>query len=130
PFEVRMTTQPDLDFNWRAQLHDTKVMWRLVVCDEVTYSLKPLTVKHFGFKNDSEKALKKAVAAARRKAKKRGWSIANHETHPRNPQYADYWLPELKELVEDYGLDDPIRCLLLFKRAIDHFNEHKRIWDV
>src|SRR5690606_12166603 len=51
-------------------------------------------------------------------------------THPKNPQYADYWLPELKELVEDYGLDDPIRCLLLFKRAIDHFNEHKRIWDV
>lgn len=129
-FEQRLTRQADIGWDWRAQLHDTKVMWRLVVCDEMTYGLKPLAKKHFDFPDEDEKVLKKATAAARRRAKKKGWMIATPETHPKNPNYADYWLPELKELVASYGLTDPIRCTLLYRRAVEHFNDNPGIWDV
>lgn len=130
PFEQRMTYHADIGFKWRAKTDDTKVMWRLKVCDEMAYGLKHLTKKHFDFPDDDQKALQKATAGARRRAKKKGWRIATSDTHPKNPNKADYWLPELNDLCREYGESDPIRCTLLWMKAVDHFNEHKRLWDV
>jgi DNA polymerase I-like protein with 3'-5' exonuclease and polymerase domains len=133
-FEIRMTAQPDIDWDWRCRKDDTKVMWRMVICDEMTYGLKALTVKNFRFPNDDEKALKKATQRARLAAKKRGWAIATKVSHLKNPAYADYWLPELTELVQTYGEADPIRCALLWKTSMNFFDKNKkeggRLWDV
>lgn len=127
PHEVRMTTQPDLAWNWRARLEDTMTRWRLTVCDELNYGLKPLTKKHFEFDDDDEKALNKALTAARRHAKKRGWSIATEESHGKKThQRADYWLPELRELLRVYAESDPIRCILLWKASAQFFKENRR----
>lgn len=134
PFEIRMTTQSDHRFDWRAHIDDTKPMWRLVVCDEMKYALKYLAKHNFGFSDEDEAALKKAVQSARRAAKKRGWAIAEHGLHGKKNALADYWLPELKDLVKIYGETDPIRCALLWKFAVDFFNKNKknggRIWEV
>lgn len=127
PFEIRMTTQSDLDFKWRAQIDDTAVRWRLVICDELSYGLKWITKKHFDFPDDDEKALIRALGPARRAAKKRGWTIATEETHGKKTcSRADYWLPELTDLCRDYGESDPIRCILLWKASEAFFKENKK----
>ena len=126
PFEIRMTTQEDLRFVWNARLDDTAVLWRLVVCDEMTYALKHLTKKHFGFDDEDEKTLKKACVSARRAAKKRGWSIATAETHGKGHTYADYWLPEVADLCKTYGESDTVRCVLLWKAATAFIKENQR----
>ena len=134
PFERRMTAQPDLKLRWRAKQHDTKVMMRVFNSDEMTYSLKPLCKKYFDLSDEDQKKLQKAVAAARRKAKKRGWAIATGATHGKNPSYADYWLPEVKDLARDYGEMDPVRCSLLYRMATDFFDKNKKdggkLWEI
>jgi DNA polymerase I-like protein with 3'-5' exonuclease and polymerase domains len=133
-FEVRHTSQGDIGWKWNCKLDDTKIMWRVRNSDEFKYALKYLTKLHFGISDDDEKQLKKAAASARRQAKKRGWAIATGATHGKNPTYADYWLPELEELVETYGEMDPIRTSLLWKTATEFFDanakEGGKLWDI
>lgn len=127
PFEVRMTTQPDLRWQWRAHIDDTAIRWRLVECNEINYKLKRLCKQHFDFPDDDEQALNKALSSARRAAKKRGWTIATAYSHGKaTHSKADYWLPELEELCRIYGESDPIRCILLYQASEDWFRKNKK----
>lgn len=127
PFEVRMTTQDDLRWQWRAHIDDTAIRWRLVECNELNYGLDVLCKKHFDFPDDASKNLHRALTSARHAAKKRGWTIATVESHgKKTAARADYWLPELKELCRTYGESDPIRCILLYKASEDFFRKNKK----
>lgn len=127
PFEIRMTTQSDLNWQWNAHIDDTQTRWRLVICDEFDYRLKRLAKKFFDFPDDDEQALNHALGSARRAAKKRGWMIATQESHGKKTHAkADYWLPELRDLVKTYGESDPIRCLLLWKSSEKFINDNRK----
>lgn len=125
-FEQRMTAQSDLGFQWHCKIDDTKIMARVANSDEMSYRLKDLSAKYCGMDRDDERALKKAVAGARRRAKKRGWATASRETHGKGSAYADYWLPELDMLVREYGSLDVVRTILLFRLYRDALQKNTR----
>ena len=133
-FEQRMTSQRDLGFRWRCEIHDTKIMARIANTDEMTYQLKELAQKYAGMDREDQKALKKALQRARRMAKQRGWTIATKESHGKGSSNADYWLPEIEDEAETYGELDIVRTCLLFMMYTKVFNKNKkkggRLWDV
>jgi DNA polymerase I-like protein with 3'-5' exonuclease and polymerase domains len=123
-------------------VHDTMVLAHVVTAgDELSYALKPLSVKYLNFPDEDEKQLEHEVATARREAKARGWLIAGgkkdveHGEHVvfagNKPIKADYWLvpsPHLDvplrhqnvdldhvDMVQRYAVGDVIRAMLLFQ---------------
>jgi DNA polymerase I-like protein with 3'-5' exonuclease and polymerase domains len=116
-FDVAMTVQPDLHFKWRCRIEDTRTLARVAnpSNERQGYGLKPLAAKYLDIPDDDLQALRAQLQQARRAAKIRGWSTAATETHGQNPASADYWLPELRRLVLQYGLTDSIRTIGLFQ---------------
>lgn len=134
-FDWGMTVQSDIRAQWRCKVHDTRIMGRVAnPTDEPTYSLKPLAKKYLGIGDDDLVELKRELHGARRLAKNKGWCIATKETHGKSPADADYWLPELKDLVNIYGGSDGLRTLgmyLLYRKIFDRNRKFGgRLWEM
>jgi len=134
-FDRAMTIQADIRADWRCKIHDTRVMARVVnATNEPVYALKPLAKKYLGIDDDDLTALKRALAPARRLAKAKGWTIATKETHGSRPAEADYWLPDLEELVDTYGGTDGLRTAGLYRFYRKLLDRNKkfggRLWEV
>lgn len=103
-FDVQMLAAVGVDVrpdSW----DDTLVAARVLRSGIPSAALKPLAKRFCGIPVDDEKALKKAVAAERRKGKKLGWKIGPVvET--------DYWV--CPDLCEEYGRGDVLRTLSLW----------------
>ena len=127
-------------FGWpctHRQVHDTMILAHVVTAgDELTYALKPLSVKHLGFPDDDEKELEHNVAEARRAAKAKGWLIAggkkevergDHCVFAGNkPVKADYWLAD-PALCKKYAVGDVERSMLLYLLWQPELNAEPRL---
>jgi DNA polymerase I-like protein with 3'-5' exonuclease and polymerase domains len=131
PFERRMTIQPDVGMSWRCKIDDTRTMARVAhptaeaSAGEDGFYLKRLAKSHLGIPDDDQKALKKVLQSARLRAKKMGWTIATKLSHGKTASMADLWLPELTELVKDYGEMDPVRTIGLWMMYRQVFKENR-----
>lgn len=106
------------------QVHDTMILAHVVTAgDELTYALKPLSVKYLSYPDEDEKDLEHAVAEARRVAKTKGWLIAGGKKEVERgdrcvfagnkPVKADYWLAP-PDLCQKYAVGDVERAMLLY----------------
>ena len=111
-----------LGVSFGGKILDTKTMVHVHNSGLRSYGLKPLCDKFFGVTDEDQKDLLKSVYSARRKAKKKGWCIAEKETHGTSPAYADYWLGD-RELCMKYGLTDTERTMRLYW-ACEDFYKH------
>lgn len=131
-YDMRMCAA--LGFRVRGPIHDTQVMAHVATAgDELSYALKPLAKKYSGYPDTDERNLERAVQAARRDAKERGWLIAGGKKEVdrgdrcifagNKPVKADYWLvpspaattrtPDT--LTRQYAIGDVERTMLLFQ---------------
>jgi DNA polymerase I-like protein with 3'-5' exonuclease and polymerase domains len=134
-FDKAMTIQSDIQADWRCKIHDTRIMARVAnPTNEPTYSLKPLAKKYLGISDADQKKLQHGLASARRIAKSKEWAIATKETHGQKPAEADYWLPELRNLVNIYGGTDGVRTAGMYRYYRKIFDHNKkfggRLWEV
>jgi DNA polymerase I-like protein with 3'-5' exonuclease and polymerase domains len=135
-FEHAMTIQHDIRAKWNCKIHDTRIMARLAnPTNEPTYGLKPLAKKYLDVDDEDLHALKAELQRARRSAKAKGWTIATSQTHGHHPAEADYWLPELKDFVNTYGIMDVVpRTLGMFLFYHKLFDRNKKfggkLWSV
>ena len=134
-FDKAMTIQPDIEVDWRCKIHDTRIMARVAnPTNEFTFALKPLAKKYLGIDDEDLLELKRALGPARRIAKAKEWTIATKETHGQHPTEADYWLPELEDLVNIYGGGDGLRTAGLYRFYRKIFDHNKkfggRLWEV
>lgn len=136
-FEYAMTIQADIRAEWNCHIHDTRIMARVAnptMEQSQDYDLKKLAKRYLKIDNDDQIALKRDLASARRIAKAKGWTIATKESHGKQPSEADYWLPELRELVENYGGMDGLRTAGLYQLYRQIFDRNKkfggRLWEV
>lgn len=92
----------------------TEVMFkvRAVFSDLNTYKLKPLAKRFCEYPDDDDVELHKAVIAARRQAKKKGWKIGEKDPINSNAVNRDYWLapPAIRQR---YAVADAERTMLL-----------------
>lgn len=127
-------------------IHDTMVSMHVATGgDELSYGLKPLSVKYLKYPDDDEKSLELDVQEARRRAKAKGWLIAIGKKElergdkgifaGNKPVKADYWLvpsPRMRQSpgcrnidpddpsidkVQRYALGDVIRSQCLHQLA-------------
>jgi len=134
-FEYAMTVQRDIRAEWNCTIHDTRLMARIAnPTGEENYRLKHLAKKYLGIDDEDQQRLKAKLQRARLEAKKRGWLIATKESHGKQPNEADYWLPELRTLVQEYGEFDGLRTTGLFRFYSKLFDRNRkfggRLWEM
>ena len=114
------------------QIEEVSFMARAVNNLEFSYSLKPLAKKYLEVQDDDEAELKRAVATARRLARKLGYQVGEESEQ-------DYWMPGtllsahedealaaglVGGVCERYAVRDAERTLLLgmlYEEAMDEF---------
>lgn len=135
---------------------DTMVLAHIVTGgDELTYALKPLSKKYSGYPDTDEKELERAVAEARRHARRRGWTIAIGKKElekgipgvfaGNKPVKADYWLvpgPDARQspntrdidpddpdvdLTQRYAIGDVLRTQLLYQLWMPEVEADERL---
>jgi DNA polymerase I-like protein with 3'-5' exonuclease and polymerase domains len=97
-FDKRMA-EAALGFETKVQWFCTMSLIRVVRSD-APIKLKDFCAKYLGITNDDEEAVRKATAAARRDAKKKGWAMAD-AVEP------DYWMAPVE--CRKYGVIDALR---------------------
>jgi len=109
-FDCRML-ELYLGIKLKAKLHETAIMARIAVSNELNVGLKPLSKKYLSIPDDDEKELKKEVMTCRRQAKKLGYNIGEKVEQ-------DYWLPKYLDkdntICETYATVDAERTILLY----------------
>lgn len=122
-YDLRMLEAMGMPCTHR-NVHDTMILAHVVTAgDELTYALKPLSVKYLDFPDEDEKDLEHAVADARRDARARGWLIAGGKKEVERgdrvvfagnkPVKADYWLAP-DALCQKYAVGDVERAMMLY----------------
>lgn len=137
PFDVSMTAQVAVGLDWQCNIRCTRAMARVANPTEPSrfgyqgpYSLKPLSKFYLDIEDDDVKRLKAQLNRARLAAKKQGWRIATKESHGRSPNESDYWLPELRDTVIEYGLNDATRCIGLYLFYNELFDEQDNLAEI
>jgi DNA polymerase I-like protein with 3'-5' exonuclease and polymerase domains len=134
--EWSMTIQGDIHAEWNCKIHDTRVMARIAnPTQEPNYQLKALAKKYLKIPDEDKVRLKAGLQQARNLAKAKGWCIATKESHgKKTPSEADYWLPQLKDLVKEYGEMDGLRTAGLYRFYRRIFDRNKkfegRLWEM
>jgi DNA polymerase I-like protein with 3'-5' exonuclease and polymerase domains len=127
-FDVEMLSRVGIDLEWRGNIHEVSSLTHIHNNDVHTLykgKLKPLSKRYLRLKDDDEKALRSAVASARKIASKRKWLINKDEKQDKIA--TEYWLPRAVALAEGYEPDheffsicgeyannDTTRTMLLF----------------
>lgn len=93
-------------FKLRGEFHDTLIRHHVIIPNEVSYGLKPLSKEYLGIPDDDQKSLLASVIRGRRLAKKEKYAIAEQTA-------ADYWLGD-PELCREYAEIDAYRTMALF----------------
>ena len=116
----------------RGRVLDTQIIAHIATSgQELTYALKQLVKKRFGYPDDDEKMLLQEVNRRRMAAKKLRWSIANNVIGGKKPAKSDMWLCE-DEFIQPYAVGDVIRCMLIYKawwHEIQHDARTKEVCD-
>lgn len=120
-FDIRMLESVGIGV--RGRIDDVFFMMKVLRSDELKYGLKYLAKKYLDIDDDDEEELKKAVAVARRVAKKNGWKIAEKSEISDKPAAADYWLAP-RQVALKYALRDAERTMLLYKLLNEQLDEH------
>lgn len=149
-YDVGRTPRQDVPL-LPGRVHDTMVLAHVVTAgDELSYALKPLSVKHLKFPDEDERALEHEVQVARKDARDHGWLIAggkkevergDHCVFAGNkPVKADYWLvpsphhtvpvgtpSDPTDLVRTYAVGDVERAMLLFQLWMPELDAEPRL---
>ncbi len=105
-------------------IFDTIVMAHCANSGRRSYALKPLAEKLLGISTEDEKALKKAVISARRKAKKKGWKIAEDVK-------ADYWLAmDFACVYAKFDTERTMGLYKLYKKKYDADENYRNLVDM
>lgn len=111
----------------RGRVEDTSFAARVTSTLEMSYGLKPLTKKYFGFPDDDLTLLKQWVRKARTYGKLKGWKLAEDVEadywmvqHVREfaPQLTDSEFEAIQETVKEYCVNDVVRTALLWKKRL------------
>lgn len=123
----------------RGRVIDTQIIAHAATAgNELTYALKQLCKRRFGYPDDDEKTLLNEVNRMRRVGKSRRWSIADKIIGGPKPAKSDMWLVG-DEFVSPYAVGDVIRCMIVYKAWWDELmadarsrevvqREHKLFW--
>lgn len=113
-FDIRMSRLMGIKFDW-TMVHDTQFLAHVLTGGSLfSYALKALASQWLEMENTSQQALEEDTKKARKQAGKRGWKIANEETHGKKECWrADYWLAK-PELLKSYAQDDLLMTLPLY----------------
>lgn len=154
-YDFRMSEAIDEPIRHR-HVDDTMVLAHVATGgDELTYALKPLSVKYLHYSDEDEKQLENAVRAARVEAEAKGWTIAIGKKDlergkwgvfaGNKPIKADYWLvpsPHLRQapgthdidpddpdvdLVQRYAIGDVIRAQMMKQFFMPIIQEDERL---
>lgn len=125
-FDVRMLEQ--IGIKVCGKVHDTMIAMHCLRTAEPSLGLKPLAERYLGIPTDDEDDLQKSTLKARREAKKKGWMIANDETHGKNNAHADYWLAD-PALLRTYAVRDVERTMPLWLLLEEQLKE-EGLWEV
>lgn len=105
-FDIRMSRLVGIKFDW-TRVHDTQFLAHVLTGGSLfSYALKSLAMQWLEMDNRSQKDLEESTKKARVEAKKKGYKIANEETHGKKECWrSDYWLADPK-LLKEYAIDD------------------------
>jgi DNA polymerase I-like protein with 3'-5' exonuclease and polymerase domains len=114
----------------RGRVIDTQIVAHVATSgQELTYALKQLCRKHFGYSDKDEKTLLAYVNKRRQQVKKDRWSIALKSFGGSKPAKADMWLAT-DELLADYAVGDVIRAMLVHMAWMKNIDADKRTREV
>lgn len=125
-FDVRMLES--IGIKVKGTIHDTMIAMHCLRTAEPSLGLKALAERYLGIPTDDEDSLQKATHKARREAKKKGWAIANEETHGKEHAPADYWLAPL-DLLKTYAVRDVERTMPLWLLLEEKLKE-EGLWEI
>jgi len=123
-FDIMLAEHDDMEV--RGQVIDTQIVAHIATSgQELTYALKQLCRKYFGYPDTDEKALLKEVNRLRLKAKHNRWSFALKTFGGNKPAKADMWLAS-DSFLKPYAVGDTIRAMLVYK-AWWTYLQHSRL---
>lgn len=122
-YDIRMTRFSGIEFNWKL-IHDTQFQAYVFTGGSLpSYALKPLGKLWIDMPEEDQKDLEKSTIEGRARAKKKGWKIANKETHGQKYVRSDYWLAD-PYLCKKYAIGDVERTMLIHLGMNEAFEEY------
>lgn len=114
-FDIRSLGSIEVCVDW-SRYEDT-LLASHAVCSTDNHGLKELSVKYLAYSDTDELRLQKAVMAARREAKKLGWTLGEDEKGKAQVTW-DYWMVGLLDptnvAMQTYAMADVERTMLLW----------------
>jgi len=128
-YDVQMAEQGGMRI--RAKIIDTGILAHIATAgNELTYALKQLAKRRFGYPDDDEKALLTEINKLRHQAKQDQWSFATKAFAGSKPAKADMWMTRDDDLLKPYAVGDVIRAMILYMAWWDEIQNDSRSREV